>query len=192
MPTSTALDAHERRGLWLAAVWGFAEATFFFVVPDVLTSRLVLKRARVGFLACLASLVGALLGGIVLFYVGSQSGLRADALTAIDYVPGVSPAIIAKAQAGLAEHGLVALFVGVLSGIPYKLYALQTPLVGLAFGDFLIASAVARLSRFVLVTGLSWLTGATVFHNLSAQAKLRIHAGAWAVFYAVYFWRMGL
>jgi hypothetical protein len=51
--------------VWLvaAAVWGLAEATLFFVVPDVLLTWLAAFRPRVACKAVVACLAGALAGG---------------------------------------------------------------------------------------------------------------------------------
>ena len=42
-----------------AAVWGFAEATLFFIVPDVLLSWIALHAPRKALVACLWAVVGA-------------------------------------------------------------------------------------------------------------------------------------
>jgi membrane protein YqaA with SNARE-associated domain len=189
----TASLAEPGRGwLWLAFAWGLAEATFFFIVPDVLTSRLVLQKPRAGFTACLCSLAGALLGGLLLFFLGRQPEMLPPLAVAIDWLPGISPALMEKARLGLEQHGPAALFTGVLAGIPYKLYATQSAAAGLGLGVFVVASTAARLLRFLLVTALAWFVGTKLLPNLSAAIKLRIHLGSWIVFYFFYFWQMGL
>ena len=47
----------------IASLWGFAEATVFFIVPDVLLSWLALRSPKSGLIACLFALLGALIGG---------------------------------------------------------------------------------------------------------------------------------
>ena len=44
--------ASGRAALGLAGVWGLAEATCCFLVPDVLLSRLALQRPRLAIAAC--------------------------------------------------------------------------------------------------------------------------------------------
>lgn len=181
-----------RAWLWLAFAWGLAEATFFFIVPDVLTSRLVLQRARLGVAACFSSLAGALLGGSLLFWLGHDPSVQMALAQAMDYLPGINATLVRQAGDGLMQHGLAALFTGVVAGIPYKLYALQAAWAGSDFSTFLLVSLFARLSRFLLVTGMTWLAGVTLFSKLSIAMRLRIHAGSWLVFYVFYFWRMSL
>lgn len=189
----TAAFTRPGRGcLWLAFAWGLAEATFFFIVPDVLTSRLVLQKPGAGFAACLYSLAGALLGGLLLFLIGRQPEMLPPVVVAIDWLPGINPALMEEARLGLDQHGPAALFTGVLAGIPYKLYAAQSAAAGLGLGTFVLASAAARLIRFLLVTIFAWFAGAKLLPNLSTTIKLRIHLASWIVFYFFYFWRMGL
>ena len=179
-----------RPHLGLAFAWGLAESTFFFLVPDVLTSRWVLQNPRRGFLACFASLGGALLGGAILYAIGSRSTLVGPMLVAMNCLPGISPALGETARLSLEQHGVGALFGGILSGIPYKLFALQAQEAGVNLGVFMAASAAARLFRFLCVTGFAWLIGQTLMAKLSATTRLRIHAAGWTLFYLVYFWRM--
>ena len=174
----------------LALAWGLAESTFFFLVPDVLSSRFVLQNARHGFLACFASLAGAMLGGVIMFTLGSHADLNAPILSAMGYLPGINATVIETARLNLAHHGAGALFFDILTGIPYKLYALQAPAAGVNLGLFMLVSIGARLFRFMIVTASAWLIGRTLLAKLSATTRLRIHATGWFAFYAVYFWRM--
>lgn len=174
----------------LAFAWGLAEATCFFIIPDVLSSRLVLRQPRQGFAACFSSLAGALIGGALLYLLGRDPARSAALLAAADWLPGISPALGEQARQGLATYGPTALFLGVLNGIPYKLYAIQAAGAGLGVVTFILTTVEARLARFLAVTGLAWLVGAKLLPNLSVAAKLRIHAVFWGLFYFIYFWRM--
>jgi membrane protein YqaA with SNARE-associated domain len=191
-PQPDASAARKATWPWLAFFWGLAEATFFFIVPDVFTSRLVLKTTRNGFVACFWCLAGALPGGMLLYYLGHDPHLQGNLAEAMAYLPGINGSLARQAGNGLMEHGLPALFIGVLAGIPYKLYALQAAWAGAGLGPFLLVSAAARLSRFLIVTGLVWLVGSKLMPNLTLATKLRIHAGSWTLFYIIYFCRMGL
>ncbi|MBL9216166.1 MAG: hypothetical protein JNG83_11875 [Opitutaceae bacterium] len=184
--------ASGRGALGLAGAWGLAEATFFFLVPDVLLSRLALQRPRLAFAACGTAVAGALLGGVTLFAFGQDGPTRAALLAAADWLPGISPALVEQARSGLAQHGLVALFTGVLAGVPYKLYAVQAAEAGIGWAGFIAVSLAARFARFAAVTAFAWFLGERVLRGLSPAGKRRVHAGGWTVFYVLYFWRMGL
>jgi membrane protein YqaA with SNARE-associated domain len=189
-PFST--DRPSRSWQVLAFVWGLAEATCFFIVPDVLCSRLVLRQPRQGFTACFTSLAGALVGGALLYFLGRDPARSAVLLAAMDWLPGISPELGEQARQGLASQGPGTLFLGALNGIPYKLYAIQAASTGLGFVTFMLTSIGARLARFLAVTGLAWLIGAKILPNLSVAAKLHIHFAFWGLFYFAYFGMMGV
>lgn len=172
-----------------AFLWGFAEATCFFIVPDVWTSRVVLRNARTGFAACLWSVAGALLGGAILYHVGLDDGLRTRYLAFCELLPGIRPDLIETALHSLQHTPGISLIQGALSGIPYKLFAVQfASVAGPGLGAFLMFSAVARLGRFLAVTLLVWLCGTTLLRRCQLKTKQWVHAVAWIGFYAFYFW----
>jgi membrane protein YqaA with SNARE-associated domain len=176
----------------LPSAWGFLEATCFFIVPDVLTSRLALKSLRQGLSACGYAVGGALAGGGLLYFTGLDPSLQSMLSRAMDYIPGIDHALIVQAAADLRDQRLAALFTGVLAGVPYKLYAVQASEAGFGAVAFLLVSAVARLSRFLAVTTLTWVVGAKLLPHAAHVTKTRIHALCWIVFYCIYFWRMGV
>lgn len=173
----------------IAAVWGFAEATFFFIVPDVFTSRIVLDSPRRGLAACVWATGGALVGGALLFAL-TRYGFGSQLSAGFALLPGIHPTVEAQAAGLFSRHGLGALFVGAASGIPYKLFVVEAATGGVPFVAFAFLSIAARLARFVAVTGLAGRLGATMFRKCSARTKLAVHAVSWTLFYASYFWAM--
>jgi membrane protein DedA with SNARE-associated domain len=129
---------------------------------------------------------------VILYLLGRDPGTADSLLRLFDFLPGIQPSLVAEARNGLTEHGAAALFAGFMGGIPYKLYAVQAAGAGLALPVFLAASTAARLSRFLLSTTLCWLLGRWLQRKVAMDALLRIHAAGWIVFYAAYFWRLGL
>lgn len=173
----------------IAAAWGFAEATFFFIVPDVFTSRVVLHSPRRGLTACIWAVGGALLGGTLVFAL-ARGGFSPQLAAGFAQLPGINAALETTAATLLAQHGLGALFLGAASGIPYKLFAVEAARADTPFVTFVLVSAAARLARFLAVTGLAGALGATVFRKCGARIKLAVHGIGWAAFYAWYFWAM--
>jgi membrane protein YqaA with SNARE-associated domain len=171
-----------------ALAWGFAEATLFFLVPDVLLTWIALSDARAAWRACLWALAGALLGGLLMFAWGWFD--HASALAALDYVPAVSAEMCEDVAEQLREDGARALFVGPATGTPYKIYAVQAPHADIDPPLFLLVSVPARLVRFVLVTGL-----AILLCRLTCRWPLRAHRLGhvliWIAFYGWYFWHFG-
>jgi len=172
----------------LAALWAFAEAIVFFVVPDVLLSRLALRSRRSGFIACLSALAGALVGGAAMWIWGALDPESARRMIAS--LPAIDSALIARVHEQVADRGLVALFLGPLRGVPYKIYAVETASLGHSLAVFLLVSAPARLIRFTLVTAL--IAGAAaIVRRLREGTTLRtlelVHLVCWVVFYTWYF-----
>jgi membrane protein YqaA with SNARE-associated domain len=187
------VDEHSpQRWRTVATAWGFAEATVFFIVPDVFTSRLALTHTpRQALIACLWSVLGALIGGHLLFvfaHIDPASATRF--LAQLDAIPGISHALIGFAGAEIREHGATAFFTSAASGVPYKLCALQASLHGISYPAFLLASATSRALRFLLVTTFALGCRRSPLRNCQPKTRTTIHLLCWALFYAWYFYAM--
>lgn len=172
-----------------AFLWGLAEATLFFIVPDVLLSAASLNRLKAALMACAWATAGALIGGIAMYYWGASSPFEAWAL--LDRVPAISPAMQAEVREAVATQGLGALFMGPVTGTPYKLFAVAAGQQGLALVPFLLVSVPARAARFVLVCLLAYTVSRLLSGRFSTPARYGILAGCWLVFYGAYFAHMG-
>jgi membrane protein YqaA with SNARE-associated domain len=173
----------------VALVWGFAEATFFFIVPDIFLSWVALHDRRAAFRGCLWAAVGALFGGIVMLTLGRFD--PAGARTFLEDVPAISPALVDRSAEMLDHQGSAALFTGMLTGKPYKVFAMLAGAKGLSLPIFLTMSLAARLLRFGLVTALvAWLAHGPL-RALSPRRKLLLYAVAWTTNYAIYFTLLG-
>lgn len=170
---------------WLAFAWGLAEATVFFIVPDVLLTRLALKDFRSAWVASLWAVGGALLGGTAL-YLAASHGVAPFLPDAVDRIPGISPGLIDRTGIALQHQGLAALASGALAGQPYKLYAVHAGLQNVPFLPFIAASAAARLARFLLTAAIVWTIGRGL-RRQSETFRLRLHLGGWVAFYVLYF-----
>ncbi|MBS1210219.1 MAG: hypothetical protein H6R19_2617 [Proteobacteria bacterium] len=171
---------------WLAALWGLAEATVFFIVPDVLLSGVALRCpwSQVWRL-CSWSLLGALLGGYVMFRWGAADALAAVAV--LQQIPAIDAAMCDAVAQQLREQGLPALFIGPLSGVPYKIYAVQAGGQQLSLLLFLGLSVPARLLRFLAVAGATrWICER--LPGMTTQVRMILWVLGWGGFYAWYFW----
>ena len=109
------------------------------------------------------------------------------ALHVVEKVPAISTELASGVREALSEQGVLAVILGPLSGIPYKLYALQTAPVGIGLGMFLLISIPARLIRFLLVTIISHTAVAGLSRWSPFQNRGRVLLTAWVVFYLFYF-----
>ena len=176
------------RDHWIASAWGIAEATVFFLVPDVFLSWVALERPRRALVACGFALAGALVGGVAMFVWGGVDAESARA--ALDMVPGIRPDMIAAVRADLVEHGTIALFTGPIRGVPYKIYAAEWGALGGGLAGFLLQSVPARLLRFLLVAAIARVVRRCVLGRLSLRGCRVVHVAIWVVFYAWYFHAM--
>jgi len=175
----------------IAGLWGFAEATLFFLVPDIWLTALAVRRGlKPALLACLAALAGALLGGLAMYCWGAADPEAAREM--LGWVPAINTAMIARVQAELHAIGVPAIFLGPLLGVPYKIYAVEAAAAGIGIATFLAVSIPARLIRFLVVTMVAWAFSAALAGRTTARFRLALLAGAWAVFYAAYFAVMGI
>src|SRR5580765_8442034 len=125
----------------VAFVWGLAEATCFFIVPDVFISYRALTGLKAALTACAFSVAGALIGGILMF---TWAGHSNRALPFVERVPGITSSMVMTAHADYASHGTAALLFAPTRGIPYKLYSVIAPQYGVSVGMFVVVSAIAR------------------------------------------------
>ena len=174
--------------LFIAFLWGFAEATLFFIVPDIFFTYLVLFDLRLAFWSCLLALIGALMGGGLMYRWGRKNFEAAAMIVAS--LPGVSNRLIQREKMNLEEKGVWAILLGPLKGVPYKIYAISSFSSGIPFFQFLLISIPARLARFVLSIVIVELAFHRFLPTLSLMAQMIILSGFWLVFYVGYFLKM--
>jgi len=169
-----------------AAVWGFAEATLFFLVPDVLLSWIALERPKRAFTACALATAGALCGGLATYAWARHD---ADAARAVMVrLPGIDQALAERVDADLTERGLDAVILGSARGRPYKLFAASW---GAREGElfaFLLVSIPARLLRFFAVAAFSAALRRYGLKHWPLGACRALHVALWVAFY-VWYWR---
>jgi membrane protein YqaA with SNARE-associated domain len=172
-----------------AALWGFAEASVFFLVPDVLLSGYALSNLRRALMACLYAVAGALVGGTLIWFWGRHDpeAFRTLFLS----LPGIDEAMIRSVRSQLESMGLAAVFLGPLKGTPYKIYALEASLLAYSWPLFVLISLPARLIRFVLVTLLVGSIRIALGKRLSTAGAWFTHLACWTLFYAWYFSALG-
>jgi hypothetical protein len=179
------LPRGNRLVLLAAALWGFAEATLFFIVPDVLLTFLAQIGLRRALLASLAAACGALAGGAALYaFVLAAPETATSVLLA---VPGISPELVSRVAVLLGGDLFPGLAAGALSGAPYKLFVAEAAMTGVPLSTFLTASLPARLLRFALASAASWLVFTRLLGGLKLRTKRLLLGGFWLVFYAGYF-----
>jgi membrane protein YqaA with SNARE-associated domain len=176
-----------RYGVLLCFVWGFAEATLFFVVPDVMVGAVALFWPRRWWRAAAAALIGALAGAAVLAILTSVFGERVrDVVVA---VPGVSLGMMRDVAREVKDIGPRAMLGGPVAGVPFKVYVVESVLASAGAVSLFAWSIVGRASRIVLVAGIAALVGAVLRRPIHTHQRmfLSVYVVWWVVTYAVFF-----
>ena len=172
----------------IATLWGFAEATLFFIVPDVWLTAIAVWSPRKALIACLFALFGALAGGALMYGWGAVE--PTTALATLDRIPAINAEMLATVASEIRERGLLAPFVGPIRGVPYKIYAVQAPAQEIGVGAFLLISIPARLSRFVLLTFVTRILFSKFLATWTPRRQLFLLGCCWVTFYTTYFLAM--
>jgi len=169
-----------------AALWGLAEATLFFIVPDVWISFVAARRGwRAGLIASAAACVGALGGGLIMYLWGMSDPTIARHV--LDMILAISPGMIWLVGYELRDQGLVSMLTGAFIGVPFKIYAVEAGAIGTGLITFLMMAIAARLTRFILAALIAAAAAQVTRRFLSEPTILSLLAGFWVLFYVWYF-----
>lgn len=169
----------------VSALWGFAEATLFFIVPDVYLTFLAIRGTRVALAGCAAAVAGALVGGVIMYRWGARD--RSGVQAVLQRLPAIDDREVASVRESVERSGFGAVFLGPMFGRPYKIYAVEAGSRGMSLPVFLLISVPARGARFVAVTLLaSWLAHGPL-EAWTEGSQLMLAAALWSVFYVFYF-----
>ena len=165
-----------------AAVWGYAEATTFYVVPDVLIGWAAIHSLRLGVASAFAATAGAVIGGAVVHR--DARGYRAASTD----IPGIGPGMIRDARARFARDRWAAVVRAPLDGIPYKVYAAEAGLRGRPLRELVLITPFARAWRFLAVAVAAAAAGAILSPvRRRVGLSLLVYLGVWAATYVTYF-----
>lgn len=170
----------------IAFFWGMAEATFFFVVPDVYLGFVALFHPRRALRAAMIAVGGALIGGGSMYALGNLLGSRMEDL--LLRIPLIDREMLDLVANQLSSQGLLALVSGPFQGVPYKIYAVQAGAKDLGILAFLLVTVLARLERFLPLTFLVMLVGKIFVKNVQRRTHLvlGVYGLVWLSIYAAY------
>ena len=131
----------------------FIEAIFFPIPPDVLLIALVLGARQKWFKFALGCMLASVMGGLVGYAVGAYSW---EALAPIfyDYIPGFTEHKFEKIRALYDQYDFWVVFTAGFTPIPFKVITVSAGVCSINLPIFVIASALSRGARFMLV---AWL-----------------------------------
>jgi len=187
-PLFIQLENHvlSRTSLWIAFLWGFAEATLFFIVPDVYLILMSIIHWRRGVLEAFLVVLGAVVGGSVMYWLAVSDG--AMMIRVLDAVPLISLDMIDSVSKGL-DVGFATFFKGPVTGVPFKIYAVQAGVHHIPYFIFVLLAAAARLERILAVAIIGGFLGNGFKRFVQTRTK-GVVAGyilMWAAIYVGYY-----
>jgi len=172
-----------------AFVWGLCEATFFFLVPDLLLMAIGIMSFKRGLRAIGFAVFGALCGGLMLYSVAALSLIEMDDLSAflLD-IPFISDSMLDTINEGMSHSPEMTLLTSGFIGIPYKIYAVFAGLHGMNVVSFLLLSGLMRTLRFTfLVLLVEYLLKRPLKQHCTLKQIYVIWALIASAIYMIYF-----
>lgn len=174
----------------IAIIWGFSEATFFFIVPDVYLSYAAMGGYKKALLLCIYTAIAATSGGIVVYFLSMF--FPEKMFLFLDYIPAISQNTIHTAGNFIQDGVLSGMTHGAITGVPYKIFAVYAGETRISLPLFIACSFIARSLRFFIVICISALIYNMGMKNLDIKDKKFINTLFWCCFYIGYFSMMGI
>lgn len=172
----------------LSSAWGAAEASFFFLVPDIFLSWVAMTAPRRSLAHLGCTLAAAVLAGLAMFTWSAQGGA---ARAFVQRVPRVTAPMFDQTDEDLRRHGAWGVAQGPARGIPYKVYAVQAPGQGIGALAFAAVSLPARAWRMALSMGGFAVLGWGLRRLGAARWGTPLHLVFWTVTVALYWLHLG-
>lgn len=138
----------------------FVESSFFPIPPDVMLIPMVMANRQkwwyFALICTLASVAGAVLG-----YAIGALAYEWLGKPILEFY-GKQDAFAELADTYNSEWGLLAVFAGAVTFLPYKLFTIFSGTTGLNFALFIVISIIGRGLRFFLVAFLLFKFGAPI------------------------------
>jgi membrane protein YqaA with SNARE-associated domain len=181
--------ANSKWPLLIGFLWGFAEATVFFIVPDVYLGFVALFRWNRGLWAMLVAIVGAMVGGSVMYSLAMRDVSTINLF--LERIPLINAEMISDIANKMQVHGLITMVNGPLRGIPYKIYAVQAGGQALPYLPFLALTVLARLERLLPVTLLAGALGKRFKNFIERHTPIVVvmYVVIWGIIYFLYYLR---
>ena len=165
-----------------SALWGYAEATTFYVIPDVLLGWIAVHRPRLAVAAAFAATAGAVVGGALVYRRAPEYRARSTG------IPGISDAMVSDAAERFARERWRAVIRAPVDGIPYKIYAAQAALAGRPLLELALVTPFARAWRFLVTVAGAYLIGEALRPvKRRTGLALLVYLAVWGLIYASYY-----
>jgi len=147
--------AGTRLAMRLMLLYSALESIIIPLPVDPLLAAVVLARPADWRRTALACTLASVIGGAGGWALGVFLGLHIHDLINALPVALAAPSAFAAVEAGFAEFGLVVVFLGAFSPLPYKVIAISAGIGGFGLLPFLFMSLVGRGLRFGIVAAIA-------------------------------------
>jgi membrane protein YqaA with SNARE-associated domain len=130
------------------ALISFAESSFFPIPPDVLQIALSISKPRRSFYYAAVSAVASVAGGVFGWFIGASVWTQVAPFF-LSYV--ISEANFDRVQSLYLGNAFLAILAAAFTPIPYKVFTIAAGVCGVPLTTLVVASAIGRTGRFMLV-----------------------------------------
>ncbi|MEM9581404.1 MAG: YqaA family protein [Pseudomonadota bacterium] len=161
--------ADHPKAIWILALVGFAESSFFPIPPDILMIPMILARPSRAWLIAGVCLVASVLGGVLGYMIGAfaYEQIGAPILQSLGKADSM-----AEFSTRFNDFGFWAVLIAGLTPFPYKVITIMSGWTAMPFGVFMATSILARGLRFFIVAALLWKFGAPIKDFIEKQLPL--------------------
>ena len=135
----------------------FVESSFFPIPPDVMLIPMVLADRKSWWRFALICTIASVLGAVLGYAIGALAYEWLGRPILEFY--GKEDAFSALSNTYNSEWGLLAVFAGAVTFLPYKLFTIFSGTTGLNFALFIVISIIGRGLRFFVVAWLLYMFG---------------------------------
>ncbi|MAJ43926.1 MAG: cytochrome B [Candidatus Marinimicrobia bacterium] len=160
--------ANSKNGEKSLAIISFTEAIFFPIPPDILLIPLCLgNRSKIFRFLTICSLL-SIMGGAAGYFLGAKiwwNTTNEFSLTAqyfFKYIPGFTESIFYSIKTKYELYDFWIIFTAGFTPIPFKIFTISAGAFNVSFMMFLVASAISRSLRFLIISVLIYKFGKPV------------------------------
>ena len=99
--------------------------------------------------------IASVIGGGIGWALGGVLGVGIEEILAMLPAAIAAPEKFTAVQAGFVEFGMLLVFIGAFTPLPYKVIAVSAGIAGFALIPFLLTSLVGRGLRFAIIAGIA-------------------------------------
>ena len=165
--------------MWLFAV---LESIIIPIPVDPLLVATVLARPAKLVRLTVGCTLASVIGGGIGWGLGAIMGVGIEELLALLPHAIAAPEKFTAVQEGFVEFGLILVFIGAFTPLPYKVIAVSAGIAGFALIPFLVISFIGRGLRFAIIAGIAKHHGnARIVMALLSALVLMIGGALWLI-----------